>query len=308
MLRPVRHLHDFEDEAPARRLADALYAERIPASVRETRQGGHAVWVEEDDDLDAAKAALALFLENPDDPRFQSLQQEAKDKRKAIRVAEKKSRHKEMKAREAFKKPTIGWLTAFLIGASVIVTLVSEFGTAPSARAIDFSQLYIYPNGLLDLPFGLRKTYLEDHQWWRLFTPMFLHLGWLHLIFNMWILKDFGTAIENLESTRKLLAMVVVINLLASFAQFFFESLRFGGFSGVNYGLFGYLWMRSRFDPTYRFDMPRSTVLFLLVWFVLCFTNFMPIANTAHTVGLIVGALWGFLQSGYIRRVWLRKN
>jgi membrane associated rhomboid family serine protease len=35
----------------------------------------------------------------------------------------------------------------------------------------------------------------------------------------------------------------------------------------------------------------------MLVWFVICFTGFMPIANTAHTVGLLTGMAWGFLAS-----------
>lgn len=308
MLPQVRHLHDFEDEALARRFADALYAERIRVSVRETRQGGHAVWIEEDDDLEPAKNALAIFLSNPDDPRFQSLQKKAKEKRKAIEAKEKKSRHKEMKAREAFKKPAIGWLTGLFIGASVIVTIIAQFGEAPATRVFTFSKLYSYPGGTIDLVFSLQKTYLEDHEWWRLLTPMLLHLGFLHLLFNMWWLKDFGTAIENHESTWKLLFMVLVVNLLASFGEFFLGGPRFGGFSGVIYGLFGYLWMRGRYDPTYPVRLPRSTALWMLVWFVLCWGGFMDIANIAHTVGLIVGAIWGFAQSGYIRRVWLRKS
>ncbi len=308
MLPRVRHLHDFEDEALARRFTDALYAERIRTSLRESRDGGHAVWVEDDDDLDAAKAALAIFLDDPDDPRFQTLQKKAKEKRKAIAAEEKKSRHKEMKAREAFKKPAIGWLTGLFIGASVVVTIIADRGHSPSTRYFDFATLYSYPGGPIDLVFSLKKTYLENHEWWRLLTPMLLHLSWLHLIFNMWWLKDLGTAIEHQESSWKLLAMVLVVNLLASFGEYFIGSPRFGGFSGVVYGLFGYLWMRGRFDPTYPIGLPRSTVLWMMVWYVLCFSGIMAIANTAHTVGLVVGGLWGFLQSGYIRRAWLRDN
>jgi membrane associated rhomboid family serine protease len=33
----------------------------------------------------------------------------------------------------------------------------------------------------------------------------------------------------------------------------------------------------------------------MMLWFILCFTGaFGPIANTAHAVGLGVGALWGY--------------
>lgn len=308
MLPRVRHLHDFEDEALAGRLADALYAERIRVSVRETREGGHAVWVEEDDDLEPAKRALAIFLENPDDPRFQTLQQKAKEKRKAIKAQEKKSRHKELKAKEAFKKPAIGWLTGFFIGASVIVTLLAEFGENREFTRTLYFATPLQTAGGVAVPFeSLYQSYLVEHQWWRLFSPMLLHLSFFHLLFNMWWLKDLGTAVETTESPWKLLALVVVSNLLASFGQYLVYPW-FGGFSGVVYALFGYLWIRGRYDPTYPVRLPRTTVVWMMVWFVLCFAGIMPVANTAHTVGLLVGGLWGFLGSGYIRRVWLRKS
>ena len=308
MLRRVRHLYDFEDEALARRLADALYAEEMPAVVRETRQGGHAVWVQEDDHLDAAKAALQAFLANPDDERFKSLQKQAKEQRKEIAAKEKKSRHKVMRAKEAFEKPAIGWLTGFLIGASVIITIATNRGSHPFVSHLWFAQALATPTGGFEPILSLQYTYLQEHEWWRLISPLFLHLGWLHLLFNMWWLKDLGTAIEHQHSPGKLLGMVLFVGILANLAEFLMGHPHFGGFSGVIYGLFGYLWMRGRYDPTYPIRLSRSTVLWLLVWYILCFTNFLPVANTAHTAGLVLGGLWGFLESGYIPRVWLRKS
>jgi GlpG protein len=270
------------------------------------------VWVQEDDDVDAAKTALAVFLENPDDPRFRKLQKKAEEQRKEIAAEEKKSRHKVMRAREAFKKPAIGWLTALLIGGSVILTIATQFGETPFTNHLWFAQGLATATGGFDPILSLRYTYLQEHEWWRLFTPMFLHLGLLHLLFNMWWLKDLGTAIEHVQSTGKLLLMIVVFELTTAFGQFLVEAFffgaysRFGGFSGVVYGLFGYLWMRGKYDPTFPVRLSRSTVLWMMAWFILCFTDFIPIANTAHAVGLIVGATWGFLESGYIGRKWLR--
>ena len=304
----VRQLHDFDSEDTAQRLADALFAEGMPAQVRSARDGSFSVWVEDDAHLDKAKLALELYLRDPQDPRFSSLERAAKEKRKALAEKEKKSRHKVMRAREAFEKPAVGWLTALLIGASVIVTMVSEFGDSPVTRQLDFAILLATPTGLFDPLMSLRYTYLEEYQLWRLFTPMFLHLSLMHLIFNMWWLKDLGTAIEHQESPWKLLALVVVANLVASFAEYFIGSPRFGGFSGVVYALFGYLWLRGRYDPTYPLKMPRSTVIWMLAWFVLCFTNFIPVANTAHGAGLLVGVVWGFIASGYLRRRFLRTD
>jgi len=39
------------------------------------------------------------------------------------------------------------------------------------------------------------------------------------------------------------------------------------------------------------------------VWLVLCMTGIIPqVANAAHLAGLLVGAAWGFLESGELAR------
>jgi GlpG protein len=65
--------------------------------------------------------------------------------------------------------------------------------------------------------------------------------------------------------------------------------------SGVVYGLFGYLWIRGRFDPTFGVALPRSTVIILLAWMALGFAGFMRMANIAHLGGLLVGMVWAAL-------------
>ena len=38
---------------------------------------------------------------------------------------------------------------------------------------------------------------IEDHEWWRLFTSMFLHFGAEHLVNNMLLLAVIGMRLEN---------------------------------------------------------------------------------------------------------------
>jgi len=72
----------------------------------------------------------------------------------------------------------------------------------------------------------------------------------------------------------------------------------FGGISGVAFGLFGYIWMKARFDPGSGFFLHRQAVMMMMVWFVICLLGIIPrVANTAHTVGLLVGVIWGYLSS-----------
>jgi GlpG protein len=74
----------------------------------------------------------------------------------------------------------------------------------------------------------------------------------------------------------------------------------FGGMSGVVYGLFGYLWMKSRFEPQLQMFMPPSTVVILVAWLVLGWTGALnqlvvgAIANWEHTIGLAVGVVVGY--------------
>ena len=76
----------------------------------------------------------------------------------------------------------------------------------------------------------------------------------------------------------------------------------FGGMSGVVYGLFGYLWIKTKFDPRSGFYLDPNLTMWFLIWFVLCMTGAVgPIANWAHGVGLAAGALVAILP------VWWRK-
>jgi membrane associated rhomboid family serine protease len=71
----------------------------------------------------------------------------------------------------------------------------------------------------------------------------------------------------------------------------------FGGMSGVVYGLLAYVWMQGRYNQRFGYALHKSTAVMMLVWFVLCWTGLLgPIANWAHTTGLLIGLAWGYLE------------
>lgn len=132
-------------------------------------------------------------------------------------------------------------------------------------------------------------------QAWRLITPIFVHFGLLHIAFNMMWLWDLGRAIELLRGRLFLGLFVAVSGIASNIAQYAItQSPTFGGMSGVVYALLGYVWMQGRFNRAFGFALHQATVIMMIGWYVLCWTGLAgPIANWAHTAGLVVGIAWG---------------
>jgi GlpG protein len=148
---------------------------------------------------------------------------------------------------------------------------------------------------------GLRATLTQ--QPWRLVTPIFIHFGVLHLLFNMFMVSDLGNQVEARRGSWRMLALVLAIAIPSNVAQYLYSNPLFGGLSGVAYGLFGYIWMKSRFDPGSGFYLHQRDVTIMLLWFVLCMVGVIGhVANVVHGVGLAVGMVIGIAPT--IWREW----
>ena len=131
---------------------------------------------------------------------------------------------------------------------------------------------------------------LRGGQVWRLFTPMFVHLSWAHLILNMLALVQFGGLLERRYGVGRFLGLVAVLALISNVSQYVGAGPGFGGMSGVIFGLFGYVWIHGRVNPEgLGYVLDPQTVTATMVWFFLCFSGIIPIANFAHAGGLIAG-------------------
>jgi GlpG protein len=316
----MRQIGLLPDPELARTFTDYLYTLSIPAQVM-PEGCAWAVWICDEDHVARGRDELRAFESSPADPRYAQAARAARALRRQEELAEEAhARRREITDEEETEEPaapTPGpaprpW-TMLLVFTCVGVALVSNFGedeTGPLMQA-----LFIAPFHRS----GDRITWehldrLIQGEYWRLITPIFLHFGFLHLIFNMMLLASLGGMIEEKRGALRYLLLIVVLAAASNLAEYYFSlSLReadvikfepnplFGGMSGVLYGLFGYAWMKSRFEPSLGLDVSPLLAASLLVWFFLCLTGVfrIPVANVAHAVGLVLG-----LAIGYAPTLW----
>ncbi len=127
-------------------------------------------------------------------------------------------------------------------------------------------------------------------EWFRLVSSMFVHAGWLHLAFNMYMLFLLGPPLEAVLGRGRFLTLYLVAGLGGSAASYAFSSVMTlsVGASGAIFGLMAAWVVVSR-----RLDRDASQVLVLLgINVVLGFV--MPgIDWRAHLGGALAGALAG---------------
>jgi GlpG protein len=293
----MRLIGHLENESLARTFTDYLYVQGIENQLEFQKDEGWAIWIRDEDKLDSAARLLTTFRENPRDPRYQTEARNAEQLREQEEKENVAYRKKLRGGRQLFRPLSaygFGPLTFVLIASCVAVFIVSKFASDLDA----IRSLFISERLAGHRDFASMLPEVRQGQFWRLITPAFIHLGFLHILFNMLWLRDLGSMIEARQGNLQLGILVLVFAAFSNFGQYYINGPIFGGMSGVVYGLLGYVWIRGKFDPGSGLFLHPSTVNMMLIWFVLCYTGLLgPVANTAHAVGLVMGIAWGYLSS-----------
>ncbi len=291
----MRSIGEFEREEPARQFCSYLNGMSIRAEVEEEAEGGPwTIWVHDEEYLEQARGEVALFRQSPDDPKYHRIAREGevRDQEEAKKV--EKLRRKEEKLRRQWTRSTgVGRVTLGLIGVCVGVYLLSGMSMEVE-KALKMS---ISTEEDAFLP-----EILKQGQLWRLVTPIFLHLGFLHILFNMYWMFELGRMVEARKGGAFMIGFVLLLAVSSNLCQYLVAGAGFGGMSGVVYGLFGYVWMKGKYDPGEGMFLHPSTIMIMLFWFAFCFVGPMNIANGAHAGGLAIGTLWGYLSSTLLGR------
>lgn len=294
----MRCIGHLPDEALARRLSDFLHAQGVRNEVERDGNSAWSLWVHEENQLPAAQGWFARFQTDPSAAEFQGAAEDAARARKTEerelaeyrrRLRTRGSLFRDLKA----YRP--GVVTYGLIVVCVVVGLLSKLGQDNSVLR------YL----LISYPEGGAAGFLPEvraGEVWRVVTPMLVHFGPAHLLFNMLWLFQLGSMIEARQGHIQLALLILGLAAISNVAQYCVAGPAFGGMSGVIYGLFGYAWIRGKVDPVSGLSIDSQTVILMLVWFFVCFRGWVgPIANTAHATGLVLGAAYG-CASGLLAR------
>jgi membrane associated rhomboid family serine protease len=150
----------------------------------------------------------------------------------------------------SYSKPVV---TVLLIVVNLLVFLF-EFSLDPYTR-----NAFIFTYGLVPDHFALSSV----------FTSMFLHAGWFHVLGNMWFLWIFGDNIEDILGHGKFLLFYLLCGVAAAMAQFFFDPFSrvpMVGASGAIAGVMG----------AYMVKFPRSRIVTFVFVFVFFTTVDIP--------------------------------
>lgn len=295
----MRQIGSIQDERLAGTLSDYLYAKGIKNKIEYEEDGTWEIWVFDEEQLETSRKLMDEFLLDPGKKEFKNHLKQAQEM-KYVEEKEEKTYQKRVEASKIrwrnLTSGRIGPVTKVLIALSAIVFLVSGFGGNAGSIQYLFITEYKISGNMIQWLGGLPE--ITSGQVWRLVTPIIIHFGFIHILFNMLWLKDLGSQIENRFSSRYLAFFILFCASLSNVSQYIVSGPSFGGMSGVVYGLFGFIWIRSRYDPISGFYLDRIVVIMLIGWFFLCLSGLIGgIANTAHGVGLVFGMIWGYITA-----------
>lgn len=295
----MRAIGQLASEAQARAFGDHLVANKIRNEV-EADGGVWIVWIHDEEQVDDARARLERFRASPNAAEFQTARAQAA-KVKAAEAEELEHYRQRLRDRRSmfpkFGGYGVGALTYGLIALCVIVAILSKLG---------YDDEFVRKLVLAD-PERADGTFLPEvraGEYWRLLTPILIHFGPLHLVFNMMWLFQLGCMIEARRGVSTLAALVIVTGTLPMVAQYLVSGPGYvGGMSGAIYGLAGFVWLRGKKDPASGIGLDPQSWIIMMIWLVLCMTGAMGrVANTAHLAGLLIGLLWGWVSAYFARR------
>src|SRR5260370_15579146 len=146
------------------------------------------------------------------------------------------------------------------------------------------------------MAFGVKSSSdIAQGQWWRFVTPIFIHIGLLHLFFNSYALWIVGPQVEKLYGGARFVILYVLTGIAGVYGSYSYHPYTISaGASGAIFGLFGVLLVfgiryRSAIPPFFKRAVGTGVLPVIVINLIIGFT-IPAIDNSAHIGGLLAGA------------------
>ena len=173
--------------------------------------------------------------------------------------------------------------TYIFLGANIVIFLLMAFAGGST-------------NESTLMAFGVKSNpAIARGEWWRFITPIFIHIGMLHLFFNSYALWIVGPQVEKLYGAARFVILYVLTGVAGVYASYFYHpQSESAGASGAIFGLFGVLLVfgvryRNSIPPFFKRAVGTGVLPVIVINLIIGFT-IPAIDNSAHLGGLLAGA------------------
>lgn len=161
-----------------------------------------------------------------------------------------------------------------------------------------FILMYVLGNGPYDvytlIRFGANvdSITISYHEYYRLLTCAFLHIGIIHLLVNMYTLYIIGSQVESFFGKLKYISIYIISAITGSmFSLVFSHNTVSCGASGAIFGLMGALLYFGYHYRIYLGNVLKSQIIPLIITNLIVGFCLSGVDNAAHIGGLIGGVL-----------------
>jgi rhomboid protease GluP len=164
------------------------------------------------------------------------------------------------------------------------------------------------------LAYGAMERYhVWSGEYWRLVTAVFLHLGWIHLIWNSWAMFSWCAAIERTVGSVWFAFAYLTTGIGASAISVIGHPAFGAGSSGAGFGMIAVilalLYRRAgSWDAFISSSYVRNMLANTGVWVAIGFAGLIRMDNYAHLGGFALGIPCGLLleyRRGRNRPLWM---
>jgi len=181
-----------------------------------------------------------------------------------------------------------------------------SFAQASAVKTLIYANIAVFILSFMlqllpDLPFVLSSDGIRRGQFWRLFTYMFFHAGFMHLAFNMFALYVFGSELEQRLGKNRFLQLYFISGLTGALLWLLFNWRMPTYVLGASGAVFGVMMAAALtfpnriivllFPPIPMRLKTLVAVFALIEVFMLLGSRDQGIAHLAHLGGLLGGFL-----------------